>query len=257
LLPATSSARRPSRGRHRAGRHAAPRTSRSLLLPGLLLAGAGAGLLGMAGLPSASRASEAPSAALPAAQQLRVTAAVAPLAAAGTPATAAAARGASAARVERDDAASSQARASRSRRAVQPERVAPTHVQPVPGPVSSTFGPRWGRLHAGIDFAVPVGTRVRAIAAGVVVSRSYDAGGYGYHVVVRHPDGTSSLYAHLSTVRELGHRVVVGQVVGRSGNTGHSTGPHLHFEMRRNAHPFDPQPWLARRGIEVQPEPRG
>ena len=121
----------------------------------------------------------------------------------------------------------------------------------MPGEVSSSFGRRWGRLHAGIDFAVPVGTKVRAVAAGRVVSRSYDAGGYGYHVVVGHVDGTTSLYAHLSAMADLGGRVVAGQVVGRSGNTGHSTGPHLHFEMRRGDTPFDPAPWLARHGIEV------
>jgi len=243
LLPAMRSPRTPARGRHRVGKHAAAGTSRSVLLPGLLVVGAGAGLLGAAGLPTASEASEVRAAAPPAMQALQVARVAAPLAG-------------PLALTGRHDAAALQTRASRSRRTVQaapvrPARVRPAYVRPVPGPVSSHFGRRWGRLHAGIDVAVPVGTPVRAVAAGRVVSHSYDAGGYGHHVVVRHADGTTSLYAHLSSVRSLGRRVVAGQVLGRSGNTGHSTGPHLHFEMRRGDRPFDPEPWLARHGIDV------
>ena len=100
---------------------------------------------------------------------------------------------------------------------------------------------RWGRLHAGLDFGVPVGTPVRAVADGVVARCSYDPGGYGHYVKVRHADGTLSLYGHLSRVLVDGGRVRAGDVIARSGNTGHSTGPHLHFEMRRGGGAFDPR----------------
>ena len=266
-LPATPpSASRRARGRHAPGRHAAGRSrsaTRHLLLPGLLVATGGAALLGVAELPTPSEASEvrpAPAAvqAAPAVAALWApvasppTAPVASPLAAPAPVAAAAPVAAPVDPLPEERAVADrvreveQARASRSRR-----EALPAYVRPVPGPISSTFGPRWGRLHAGIDFAIPVGTPVKAIAAGVVELASYDAGGYGHHVVVRHADGRRSLYAHLSTVRELGERVVAGQVLGRSGNTGQSTGPHLHFEMRGKNGPFDPVPWLAAHGLEL------
>ena len=97
-----------------------------------------------------------------------------------------------------------------------------------------------GHLHSGADLAAAQGTPVRATLAGeahVVVS----ATGYGLHVVVDHGGGLSSLYGHLSAVAVTdGQRVEAGQVIGAVGSTGYSTGPHLHFEVRRDGLPEDP-----------------
>ena len=79
----------------------------------------------------------------------------------------------------------------------------------------------------------------------------YDPAGYGHHVVVRHADGLVSLYGHLSAVRVERGVVQAGDVLGRSGNTGHSTGPHLHFELRTAKGPFDARPWLRARGVKA------
>lgn len=115
---------------------------------------------------------------------------------------------------------------------------------PVRGPISSRYGWRWGRLHEGVDIAVPRGSPVRAAAAGRVVYARW-GGGYGYMVEVDHGRGVVTRYAHLSriVVRE-GQYVARGQVVALSGNTGHSTGPHLHFELRYRGRAVDPLPYL-------------
>ncbi len=127
----------------------------------------------------------------------------------------------------------------------------PQTVVPVDGPVTSPFGSRWGRLHAGLDFGVPVGTPVRAATDAVVVSVAYDAGGNGTHLTLQLADGTTAVYGHLSQALVTAGPVTAGQVIGLSGNTGHSTGPHLHFELRTGDAPFDPRPWLAARGVVV------
>lgn len=97
-----------------------------------------------------------------------------------------------------------------------------------------------GHIHTGIDLAVPLGTPVRATLDGivhVVVSMA----GYGLHVIVDHGDGLTTLYAHLSAVTVAeGDAVAAGDVIGRAGSTGNSTGPHLHFEVRRDGIPEDP-----------------
>jgi len=107
----------------------------------------------------------------------------------------------------------------------------------------------WSHAHTGQDFVVPEGTPVHAVRRGVVTHAGW-AGAYGYRLTIRHPDGVVSFYCHLS--RLLVHRgpVAAGQVVARSGNTGNSTGAHLHFEVRPDGkHPADPIPWLRRRGL--------
>lgn len=98
-----------------------------------------------------------------------------------------------------------------------------------------------GPYHTGIDFGCKVGTPVAAAASGVVIrsaSSGYN-GGYGEVVIISHPNGTQSIYAHLSQVNvNVGDRVTQGQIIGATGNTGRSTGPHLHFETRGTSNPF-------------------
>lgn len=121
----------------------------------------------------------------------------------------------------------------------------PTYMYPVTNwAVTSTFGYRWGRLHAGIDVGVPVGTTVRASRAGRVVTAGW-VGGYGYCVIIDHGDGVSTRYGHLSqTIATVGQYVDQGEQIALSGNTGRSTGPHLHFEIRINGEAVDPAPYL-------------
>jgi murein DD-endopeptidase MepM/ murein hydrolase activator NlpD len=116
---------------------------------------------------------------------------------------------------------------------------------------TSGFGMRWGSLHAGEDFAAPIGTPVRAISSGVVVWASADAG-YGNKVEIRHWDGTVSWYGHLSKIEvTVGERVDPAQEIGLVGSTGFSTGPHLHLEIHPNGKgPVDPLPWLRAHGLK-------
>jgi murein DD-endopeptidase MepM/ murein hydrolase activator NlpD len=109
-------------------------------------------------------------------------------------------------------------------------------------------GSRWSSSHTGQDFAAPSGTAVRAVSGGVVTSAEW-AGAYGWRVIIRHPDGTETWYCHLSSFVVRGGSVVAGQVIGRVGSTGNSTGPHLHLEVRVNDVPIDPMPWLRRHGL--------
>ena len=109
--------------------------------------------------------------------------------------------------------------------------------------ITSGFGWRWGRLHAGVDLAANEGTPILVSAGGTVAERVFDAGGYGWLLRVAHGDGWETRYAHC---REIDKRLVVGKKVRRGqkvaevGNTGRSFGPHLHFEVRRNGTPVDP-----------------
>lgn len=115
---------------------------------------------------------------------------------------------------------------------------------------TSGFGYRWGRLHAGADFAVPVGTPVRAMSSGRVTAVR-DTYASGHRVEIRYWDGTVSYYFHLtSTAVQKGQRVSPGEVVAHSGNTGRSTGPHLHLEIHpKGGKPINPLPWLAGHGL--------
>jgi murein DD-endopeptidase MepM/ murein hydrolase activator NlpD len=128
--------------------------------------------------------------------------------------------------------------------------------RPVRGPIGDGFGSRWGRSHQGIDFPVPAGTRVGAAGRGVTRFAGWNSGGYGYLVIISHRLGFETWYAHLSRITTWpGERVTGGTRIGYVGSTGHSTGPHLHFEVRHNGTPIDPMPRLlgatassARRG---------
>ena len=124
-------------------------------------------------------------------------------------------------------------------------------ARPGMGRLTSGYGRRWGRLHAGIDLASGIGSPVRAVAAGRVESAGWE-GGYGRAVRITHSDGTVTVYGHMSALLvDSGERVEAGQLIGREGNTGHSTGPHLHFEVRVNGTPVNPLPWLRKRGISL------
>ena len=119
-----------------------------------------------------------------------------------------------------------------------------TLIWPLNAPLSSGFGSRWGRLHAGIDLPVPEGTAIRAAGSGRVAIAGW-TGGYGNYTCVQHAGGLSTCYAHQSRLgTSVGASVSRGQVIGYSGNTGNSTGPHLHFETRVNGQPVDPMGYL-------------
>jgi len=117
-------------------------------------------------------------------------------------------------------------------------------IWPVNGPVTSPFGYRWGRLHAGIDIGVPEGTPIHAAASGTVVLAGW-IDGYGNYTCIDHGGGLATCYAHQSAYAvSTGAHVSQGQVIGYVGSTGHSFGPHLHFEVRINGVPVDPLGYL-------------
>ncbi|MFN8122529.1 MAG: peptidoglycan DD-metalloendopeptidase family protein [Thermoleophilia bacterium] len=117
-------------------------------------------------------------------------------------------------------------------------------IYPVNGPLTSGFGMRWGRMHEGIDIGVGTGTPVVAAASGTVISAGW-GGGYGNLVVIDHGGGIATAYAHNSRlVVSAGQQVTQGTVIAYSGSTGHSTGPHVHFEVRVNGQAVDPIPYL-------------
>lgn len=117
---------------------------------------------------------------------------------------------------------------------------------PLPGyrTISSPFGMRWGRLHAGIDIPAPVGTPIRAADAGTVILAGW-TGGYGNYTCVQHTKTLSTCYGHQSRLLvRAGQDVQAGETIGLTGNTGSSTGPHLHFETRVGGQPLDPMGFL-------------
>ncbi len=143
-------------------------------------------------------------------------------------------------------------RASRSRRDdVTDESVGDgTYVRPNLGRLTSTFKWRWGRMHTGIDLAAAYGTPVRAVTEGTIIEAGQESG-YGNIVKIRHADGVVTYYAHLSRILTYSGHVNAGEVIAREGNTGHSTGPHLHFEVRIDDAPINPIPWLRKHGIYI------
>lgn len=99
--------------------------------------------------------------------------------------------------------------------------------------VTSNFGSRWGRQHKGIDIKVYIGDTIRAAFSGKVRMVKYNPGGYGKYIVIRHPNGLETIYGHLSKqLVSEDQEVRAGDVIGLGGNTGRSTGSHLHFETR-------------------------
>jgi murein DD-endopeptidase MepM/ murein hydrolase activator NlpD len=117
-------------------------------------------------------------------------------------------------------------------------------IWPVNGPVVSGFGMRWGRMHEGIDIAVPTGTQIRAASSGTV-SIAGVAGGYGNYTCIDHGGGLSTCYAHQERILvSSGQSVAQAQVIGISDCTGHCLGPHVHFEVRVNGQAVDPLGYL-------------
>ncbi|MFC9595635.1 M23 family metallopeptidase [Streptomyces sp. NPDC056944] len=143
------------------------------------------------------------------------------------------------------------------------KKATPAWVKPVTAyALSASFnqgGAMWAHKHSGQDFAVPVGTPVKAAAAGTVVKAGPNGGGdgpaYGNAIVVRHANGTYSQYAHLSKIQvNIGQKVGAGQQIALSGNTGNSSGPHLHFEIRTTPNygsAVNPMAFLRSHGVGV------
>lgn len=124
-------------------------------------------------------------------------------------------------------------------------KIPPTYVKPISGGrFTSGFGRRWGRMHNGVDWACPTGTTVYASSSGTVVSAGW-ASGYGYCVLLSHPDGRMTRYAHNSSLLvTAGQSVSQGQPIALSGSTGRSTGPHVHFEIYINGSRVNPLEYL-------------
>ncbi|HEY5161335.1 MAG TPA: peptidoglycan DD-metalloendopeptidase family protein, partial [Gaiellaceae bacterium] len=118
-------------------------------------------------------------------------------------------------------------------------------IWPVQGVLTSPYGMRWGRMHEGIDIGAAQGTPIYAAASGTVNYAGWE-GGYGNLTVIDHGNGLATAYGHQSQLAvSSGQTVSRGQVVGYVGSTGHSTGPHLHFEVRVNGAPIDPLSYLS------------
>jgi murein DD-endopeptidase MepM/ murein hydrolase activator NlpD len=117
-------------------------------------------------------------------------------------------------------------------------------IWPVNAPITSPFGWRWGRMHEGIDLGAAYGSPIAAAAAGTVIYAGW-LGGYGNLTVIDHGGGLSTAYGHQSQIGvSVGQHVEQGEIIGNVGSTGHSTGPHLHFEVRVNGQAVDPLGYL-------------
>ncbi len=114
-------------------------------------------------------------------------------------------------------------------------------IVPVPTFMNSGFKIRWGKWHNGNDYASPIGTPVQSTWEGKVRYAQFNEGGFGNLVIIRHNNGLETYYAHLSKIDvEINQIITAGQIIGKTGNTGHSTGPHLHYECRFIDNPFNP-----------------
>jgi murein DD-endopeptidase MepM/ murein hydrolase activator NlpD len=108
--------------------------------------------------------------------------------------------------------------------------------------LNSRFGARWGRLHAGVDLELDMWDTIRATFDGIVRVVGFHGGGYGNFIVLRHYNGLETVYGHMvQTQAESGQLVKAGDVIGFGGNTGKSSGPHLHYELRYQGLPFNPE----------------
>ena len=114
-------------------------------------------------------------------------------------------------------------------------------IKPTSGTISSRYGSRWGRTHKGLDIAASTGTPIKAAASGTVTAAGWNNGGYGNLIVISHGNGVQTYYGHCSSISvKVGQTVSAGDVIGKVGSTGRSTGPHLHFEIRVNGTAYNP-----------------
>jgi murein DD-endopeptidase MepM/ murein hydrolase activator NlpD len=120
-------------------------------------------------------------------------------------------------------------------------------IWPVIGRLTSKFGKRWGKKHEGIDVSAPRGTPIRSVQSGIVIHSGNSVTGYGNMVIVAHKGGYASVYAHNKrNLASEGDIIQRGQVIAEVGSTGHSTGPHLHFELRKNNIAKNPLSYLKK-----------
>lgn len=127
-----------------------------------------------------------------------------------------------------------------------------TVVTPAVGRFTSGYGPRWGRIHNGIDIANTIGTPIYAVMDGTVINAG-PAQGFGNWVVIKHAGGEVSVYGHMRDYNvSVGQQVRAGQQIAKIGNEGQSTGPHLHFEIKPDGvTPTDPVVWFKQQGIRI------
>ncbi|PXY16791.1 hypothetical protein BAY59_38035 [Prauserella coralliicola] len=125
-------------------------------------------------------------------------------------------------------------------------------VAPVQGTITSNYGPRWGTTHYGLDIANVTGTPIVAPMRGVVLDAG-PASGFGLWVRIQHEDGTITVYGHINSYAvSVGQQVEAGEVIAEVGNTGNSTGPHLHFEVwDPSSRKIDPLAWLQEGGANI------
>lgn len=128
-----------------------------------------------------------------------------------------------------------------------------TVVTPAVGRFTSGFGPRWGRMHNGIDIANSIGTPIYAVMDGTVTNAG-PAQGFGNWVVIKHDNGEVSVYGHMRDYNvRVGQRVRAGEQIAKIGNEGQSTGPHLHFEIKPDGvNQVDPVVWFKQQGITIK-----
>lgn len=130
-------------------------------------------------------------------------------------------------------------------RSISTAKVGMSFVKPVSGILTSRFGSRWGSTHTGIDVGAPTGTSIKAAAGGTVIFSGWK-GTLGKLVVISHGNGVQTYYGHCSSLLvSSGDTVSAGQLIAKVGNTGRSTGPHLHFEIRLNGYAINPQSYIG------------
>lgn len=155
---------------------------------------------------------------------------------------------------ERADLADRTSRSGRSAALPTGKRQAPRNVWVLPVKqyeLTSSYGPRWGTNHNGIDLAGPVGTPIYAAHEGTVIRAGW-WGGYGYVVEIDHGNGYTTRYGHNSQVTvSVGQWVSAGTLIAKMGSTGYSTGPHSHFEVRIGDSPIDPISFMRKQGVDI------
>lgn len=124
-------------------------------------------------------------------------------------------------------------------------------VLPATGQITSTYGPRWGSIHYGLDIANSIGTPIVTPLDGEIISAG-PASGFGLWVRVRHDSGTVTVYGHINeALVSVGERVDAGEQIATIGNRGESTGPHLHLEVHQDGSKIDPLVWLRSKGVSI------